>query len=76
MGFLSALLLTSCLAAASNGPAAGSPAADVNRPSHLDYVMLASLADSPHLLAMAAYRPTGADDSTRTVEPKASRRRP
>lgn len=76
IGSLSAMLLTSCLAAASNGPAARSPAADVSQPSHLDYMMLASMADSPHLMAMAAYRPTGAEDSTRTADPSSPQRRP
>jgi len=76
MGMLSAMLLTSCLAAASNVPAARSPAADVGQPSHLDYMMLASMADSPHLMAMAAYRPTGADDSTRSADSRAPQRRP
>ena len=76
MGFLSATLLTSCLAAASNGPATRSPAAGVSQPSYLDYVMLASMADSPHLMAMAAYRPTGADDSTHTADPRTPQRRP
>ena len=36
---------------------AGSTARDDVRPSSLDYMVLASLADSPQLLAMAGYRP-------------------
>lgn len=76
MALLSAMLLTSCLAAASNAPVARPPAVDVGQLSYLDYVMLASMADSPHLLAMAAYRPTGADDSTRSADPRAPQRRP
>jgi len=76
IGFLSAMVLTSCLAAASSGSAGRSPAADRSQPSYLDYVMLASMADSPHLMTMAAYRPTGADDSARTDDPRTPRRPP
>jgi hypothetical protein len=47
-------VFVSCFAAASavrDCPGGGGP-------SKLDYLVLASIADSPHLLAMAAYRPT------------------
>jgi hypothetical protein len=52
----SALLLASCLAAAADE--AGSRAhAAAQGPSKFDFIVFASMADSPHLLAMAGYRP-------------------
>ena len=51
-----AVILASCLAAAS--AAASDARTSVNGPSNFDYLVLASIADSPHLLAMAGYRPT------------------
>jgi hypothetical protein len=51
-------VFASCLAAASAGPSAGLECPGHAGPSKLDYLVLASIADSPHLLAMAAYRPT------------------
>jgi hypothetical protein len=47
----------SCFAAASASSAAPHCPGRAG-PSKLDYLVLASIADSPHLLAMAAYRPT------------------
>lgn len=70
VGLLSAMLLTSCLAAESCNSANRPPVFSFDRPSYLDYVALASMADSPHLLRMAAYHPTRAED------PTVSRRRP
>ena len=54
-----AVIFAGCLAAASAVPldARASPSA-VKGPSNFDYLVLASLADSPHLLAMAGYRST------------------
>jgi hypothetical protein len=48
----------SCFAAASAGSSAALDCPGRAGPSKLDYLVLASIADSPHLLAMAAYRPT------------------
>jgi hypothetical protein len=55
---ITSVFLTSCLAAASAGTSAALECPDLAGPSKLDYLVLASIADSPHLLAMAAYRPT------------------
>jgi len=54
---LPAVIFAGCLAAASGGPGLHE-CADQSQPSKLDYLVLASIADSPHLLAMASYRPT------------------
>jgi hypothetical protein len=51
-------IFVSCVAAASAGSSASPGCAGHDGPSKLDYLLLASIADSPHLLAMAAYRPT------------------
>jgi hypothetical protein len=48
----------SCIAAASAGSSASPDCPGHAGPSKLDYLVLASIADSPQLLAMAAYRPT------------------
>jgi hypothetical protein len=48
----------SCVAAASAGSSASPDCPGHAGPSKLDYLVLASIADSPQLLAMAAYRPT------------------
>lgn len=55
---LSAVILASCLAAASEVAANSRACADLGGPSNFDYLVLASIADSPHLLAMAGYRST------------------
>jgi len=54
-----AVIFAGCLAAASAVPldARASPSV-AKGPSNFDYLVLASLADSPHLLAMAGYRST------------------
>jgi hypothetical protein len=51
-----ALIATGCLRAASGEPDAQRTPADA--PSRLDYLLLASLADTQQFLSMAAYRPT------------------
>ena len=51
-----AVLFASCLAAAS--AAASDARTSLNGPSNFDYLVLASIADSPHLLAMSGYRST------------------
>jgi hypothetical protein len=53
-----AVIFASCLAAASAAPADARACASVDGPSNFDYLVLASIADSPHLLAMAGYRST------------------
>lgn len=50
------LILASCLAAASADP--HHACAAHAGPSNFDYMVLASIADSPHLLAMASYLTT------------------
>jgi hypothetical protein len=47
-----------CFAAVSAGSSAARDCPGRAGPSKLDYLVLASIADSPDLLAMAAYRPT------------------
>jgi len=51
-------VFVSCFAAASAGSSAALNCPGRAGPSKLDYLVLASIADSPHLLAMAGYRPT------------------
>jgi hypothetical protein len=51
-----ALIATGCLGAASGQTNAQHPIADV--PTRLDYLLLASLADSQQPLSMASYRPS------------------
>jgi|HubBroStandDraft_1064217.scaffolds.fasta_scaffold00041_34 hypothetical protein len=53
-----AITLAVCFAAASAGSPAAHDCHGRAGPSKLDYLVLASIADSPDLLAMAAYRPT------------------
>jgi hypothetical protein len=67
---LPALIFASCLAAASAAPlnARACPSA-VNGPSNFDYLVLASLADSPHLLAMAGYHSTAEQRSGPKLHP-------
>jgi hypothetical protein len=51
-----ALLTAGCLGAGS-GQADNRPNTSAPAPSRLDYLLLASLADTPRPLAMSAYRP-------------------
>jgi hypothetical protein len=57
---VAALLITACLGAASGDLTAHvkSPQPAAKAPSQLDYLVLASLADSQHPLSMAAYQPS------------------
>jgi hypothetical protein len=55
---LSAVVFASCLAAAADDAANSRACTDLGGPSNFDYLVLASIADSPHLLAMAGYRST------------------
>jgi len=50
------VFVSCCAASAGSSAALDCPGSA--GPSKLDYLVLASIADSPHLLAMAAYRPT------------------
>jgi hypothetical protein len=56
---LPSVIFASCLAAASVDYSSPHVCAAHNRPSNFDYLVLASIADSPHLPAMASYRSTG-----------------
>ncbi len=47
-----------CLTAASAGSSMPSECPGSAGPSRLDYLVLASIADSSHFLALAAYRPS------------------
>jgi hypothetical protein len=51
-------VFVSCFTAASAGSSAALDCPGGAGPSKLDYLVLASIADSPQLLAMAAYRPS------------------
>jgi hypothetical protein len=53
---LSAVILAGCVAAAADDAIGTRPVAALTGPSKLDYMVLANLADSPHLLAFAGYR--------------------
>jgi hypothetical protein len=54
IGFgLLAAILVSCVAAASPGAAESVPSSELSK---LDLMVIASMADSPHLLTMAGYR--------------------
>jgi hypothetical protein len=65
------VLLASSLVAASVDPSKVRACTDLQGPSNFDYVVLASIADSPHLLAMAGYRPTAAKRSELKPHPAA-----
>jgi hypothetical protein len=53
---LSALVFATCLAERSNLEAGPRPLRAAAHPSKLDYLVLASIADSPHWLSLAGYR--------------------
>ena len=60
---LPAVIFACCLAAAVADPSSARACADHAHPSNFDYLVLASMADSPHLLAMARYRSTARQHS-------------
>jgi hypothetical protein len=60
---LAVVVFASCLAAASDNSSSSLACANVCSPSKLDYLVLASIADSPHLLALASYRSTAIQHS-------------
>jgi hypothetical protein len=66
---LPAVIFASCLAAASAAPSDVRACASVNGPSNFDYLVLASIADSPHLLAMAGYHSTAEQRSGPRLRP-------
>jgi hypothetical protein len=70
---LSALVLTGSLAAMSEEGSGAAAPTDLGPPSKLDYLVLASIADSPHLL-MAAYRSTAQQQAAarRAAKPAAA----
>jgi hypothetical protein len=54
---LSTVIFASCLTAASNGDSSLRTCAELGEgPTNFDYLVLASIADSPRFLAMAGYR--------------------
>jgi len=53
---LGAIVFASCLAAASGSPSSTHACADLESATNFDYLVLASIADSPRLPAMAGYR--------------------
>ena len=53
---LCAVVLASCLAAASESGSNSSACPDLGRATNFDFLVLASIADSPRFLAMAGYR--------------------
>jgi hypothetical protein len=55
--FAAAMCMTACLGAAT-GDLAHSAKSRPAAPSQLDYLILASMADSQHLLSIAAYQPS------------------
>jgi len=81
-----AVVFASCLAAASTAPPSDARACTtVGGPSNFDYLVLASIAESPHLLAMAGYcstaeqhaprlRPAEYPDATHRLNTAAQRR--
>lgn len=66
------VVLASSLAAATVNPAGARACAGRQGPSNFDYLVLASIADSPNLLAMAGYRSTAAKRGDLKPHPAAS----
>src|ERR1700736_3215884 len=53
---LCAVIFASCLATASDDTSSSRACAALTGPTNFDYLVLASIADSPRFLAMAGYR--------------------
>jgi hypothetical protein len=53
---LYAVIFASCLAAASDGASSSRACGGLGRATNFDFLVLASIADSPRFLAMAGYR--------------------
>jgi hypothetical protein len=53
---LRAVVFASCLAAASENASSSRVSPDLGRPTNFDYLVLASMADSPRFLALAGFR--------------------
>ncbi len=64
-----AIIFASCLATASADPSSARAFTSVNSPSNFDYLVLASIADSPQLLAMSGYRSAGEQRSDPKLHP-------
>jgi hypothetical protein len=63
---LSAVIAMGCLAAAASGVSSSQACSLRSTPSKLDYLVLASIADTPHLLAFGGYRSTAQERSDST----------
>jgi hypothetical protein len=66
---VTAVMFAGCFAAASNDAFDSSACCGVGRPTNFDYLVLASIADSPQLFAMAGYRSTTRPPGARPGEP-------
>jgi len=64
MIFAGSLAAASGAGAATDGPGRANKCQEQGHPSKLDYLVLASIADSPHLMAMASYRPERTSNGT------------
>lgn len=54
---IAAMLITACFGAATGELSVPTKSLPTAAPSRLDYLVLASMADSQHALSMASYRP-------------------
>lgn len=63
------VVVASCLAEAWADSSSSHPCTRLNGPSNFDYLVLASMADSPNLAAMAGYRSTAAQRSESGAQP-------
>ncbi len=55
---VAAMFITACFGAATGDLAVPAKSHPTATPSRLDYMVLASMADSQHALSMASYRPS------------------
>jgi hypothetical protein len=53
---VTALMFAGCFAVASDDASSSSARSSSGTPTNFDYLVLASIADSPHLFTMAGYR--------------------
>jgi hypothetical protein len=67
--FFPAVIFAGCLTTASAAPPYQHSCAGPGGPSNFDYLVLASMADSPHLLAMAGYRSAAEQRSEPRLRP-------
>jgi hypothetical protein len=66
---VTALMFAGCFAAASDDASSASAYSNSGSPTNFDYLVLASIADSPHLFAMAGYRSTARPPGAPPGEP-------